>query len=97
MTSLMKWQQVLQKTEEKSHDFTDVVRTIMNQLIGWKDNAQEALLFATDLSEVEISLIDVNIKIIRLICFVLAAAPESLEATHWDFILCSLASWIQVI
>eukprot|EP00794_Sanderia_malayensis_P000162 gene162-774_t len=95
MTSLICWQQNLQKTKEESHDFAQVVGTIVTHLIGWKDNAQDALLFVSDLSEAELLHLDVNMKIMRLLCFVLVTAPESLDGSQWDFLLCSLASWIQ--
>ena len=87
---------MLQNRKEKSHDFADVIKTIMTELIYWKDKSQDALLFSVDLSEAGDSLMALNVNIMKLLSFVVTAGAGYLNGVHWDFVLCSLASWIQV-
>lgn len=87
---------MLQNGKEKSHDFADVIQTAMTHLIYWRDNSHDALLFSADLSEAGDSLMALNVNVMRLLSFVVPAGAGYLNGVHWDFILCSLASWIQV-
>ena len=87
---------MLDNCTDSAHDLTTVLQTILTHVIWWKDNSQEALLFSVDLSDAPDEQLSLNINLMKLISFSLDCGGGKLSSDHWDFILCSLASWIQV-
>lgn len=80
-----------------SRDLDDIIQAVLTRLIGWRDSSQDSLLFSVDLADATDEQIALNINIMKLLSFSLdCGGANKFDSHHWDFILCSLASWIQV-
>lgn len=95
ISAVTHWQCMLDNCTDSAHDLTTVLQTILTHVIWWKDNSQEALLFSVDLSDAPDEQLSLNINLMKLISFSLDCGGGKLSSDHSDFILCSLASWIQ--
>ena len=94
---LIHWQSMLDCCNDSLRNFGVVIQTILTHLIGWRDESQDALLFSVDLADATDEQLALNINLMRLISLSLDCGGGSeLNSNHWDFVLCSLASWIQV-
>eukprot|EP00795_Rhopilema_esculentum_P017589 gene17589-9227_t len=96
ITTLVHWQNMLQRTKDMSNDFGDVIASVVTALVEWRDNSNDALLFSADLHDATNEQLALNVNLMRLLSFILdCGGAKSLAVNHWDFILCGLASWIQ--
>ncbi|XP_072018345.1 LOW QUALITY PROTEIN: E3 ubiquitin-protein ligase listerin-like [Amphiura filiformis] len=73
----------------------DLIISCVEQLVTWRDEWEQGFLFNCDLFEANVELIPVNTAIIRFLQQAIKKIPSSLASHHWDFVLCSLVSWIQ--
>ncbi|KAL3881947.1 hypothetical protein ACJMK2_028330 [Sinanodonta woodiana] len=78
-------------------EIRDLLLATMDQVLTWKENQEDLLLFDRPLSEVNGQHILLNAEICRLLQCVVRYFSASLSDKHWDFILCTLVSWIQCI
>ena len=77
-------------------EYTDVIYLILDHVLRWKEEHSECLLFATSLQESDNTIMELNVNIMNFLDLVLLTASASIKGAHWDFVLCSLVSWIQV-
>ena len=88
---------MLEPNRDSSLDLNNVIKTILTRLIGWRDASQDALLFSVDLAQASDEQLSLNLTIMKMLSFCLeCGGARNLDNIQWDFILCSLASWIQV-
>ena len=88
---------MLQRTKDMSNDFSDVIASVVTALVEWRDKSNDVLLFSADLHDATDEQLALNVNLMRLLSFILdCGGAKSLAVNHWDFILCGLASWIQV-
>ena len=38
-----------------------------------------------------------NVEVMRMLQIVVSKLPSKLNSEHWDFVMCSAVSWIQVM
>ncbi|KAK3592614.1 hypothetical protein CHS0354_008149 [Potamilus streckersoni] len=76
-------------------EVSNLLLAIMDQVLTWKENQEDLLLFDGPLSEVNGQHVLLNAEICHLLQCVVRYLSASLSDKHWDFTLCSLVSWIQ--
>ncbi|XP_068219475.1 E3 ubiquitin-protein ligase listerin isoform X2 [Palaemon carinicauda] len=71
------------------------IGSIFSVLMQWRETADSVFLFATDTSGMAWEDIALTCSIIRLVSVLVKNHSVHFQPQHWDFILCSLASWSQ--
>lgn len=79
-----------------SPETTDqVISSVFSVLMQWRETADNIFLFATDTSGMAWEDVALTCSIIRLVSVLVKNHSVHFQPQHWDFILCSLASWSQ--
>lgn len=73
----------------------DTVNAIFSVLVHWREEADNIFLFATDLSGLSWEELSLTSSIVRLVTILTKNHGQNLAREHWDFVLCSLSSWVQ--
>ncbi|KAG7163687.1 E3 ubiquitin-protein ligase listerin-like, partial [Homarus americanus] len=73
----------------------DVVCSIFSVLTQWRENADNIFLFATDVTNMGWEDIVLTCSLVRLVSALVKSHAVHFDPSHWDFILCSLSSWVQ--
>lgn len=94
---LRKWHQLIRdQSEATTNDYVTTVTETLDTLLVWKDERGESLLFASNLNEEKAPVIAMNAQLMDLLVVAMTTCVDGLRKEHWDFILCSLVSWLQV-
>ncbi|XP_041350967.1 E3 ubiquitin-protein ligase listerin-like [Gigantopelta aegis] len=78
-------------------EFKDMMKAVLNQLMTWRQEDDELMLFASDLSEAAVPKLSLNTEVMRFVKLILSQVPRNLSSSEWDFIMCSTVAWIQSI
>ncbi|XP_053561967.1 E3 ubiquitin-protein ligase listerin [Bombina bombina] len=84
--------------ESESICAAEILPGILKIMSSWKNNNEDLFLFSCNLTDACSALIGLNIEIIRffsLLLNYLSSSLSSLSATEWDFIMCSMLSWLE--
>ncbi|KAG8590867.1 hypothetical protein GDO81_006944 [Engystomops pustulosus] len=76
----------------------EVFPGILKIILTWKNTCKDLFLFSSNLSDAGLDIVGLNVEIIRFFSLFLnysASALVSLEDTEWDFIMCSMLSWLE--
>lgn len=74
----------------------DLALSTLRQLQHWREKSNAVFLFSgEELEGASSEQLCLNIKMVQLVTCVVEKIPEDLESHDWDFILCSLVSWVQ--
>lgn len=76
----------------------EVLPGILKIILAWKNDREDLFLLSSNLRDVGLDLIGLNVEIIRFFSLLLkysASALPSLEDTEWDFIMCSMLAWLE--
>uniref|UniRef100_A0A4W3I6R2 E3 ubiquitin-protein ligase listerin n=1 Tax=Callorhinchus milii TaxID=7868 RepID=A0A4W3I6R2_CALMI len=73
--------------------FVDVLSTMMN----WRNNEEEIFFFDGTLENPKPNLLGINVEILRFLRLLIKYLPSSVTAEQWDFVMCSMLTWLQVI
>jgi len=102
-SALRRWHHFLEQSESNSDDgdYQRLVIEVLDTILVWKEEHNDWLLLSSDLSESHDdndnnTVVALNNSIVALLCTILATCSQHLRKEHWDFMLCSLVSWLQV-
>ncbi|XP_053396155.1 E3 ubiquitin-protein ligase listerin-like [Mercenaria mercenaria] len=84
-------------TVTKEDEMSEVLLGAVDQVISWKEENDELFLYSRDIVEATTDIVLLNSQVGRLLYAVVDRLSGSLTDKHWDFIMCSLVSWIQSI
>ncbi|CAL4072477.1 unnamed protein product, partial [Meganyctiphanes norvegica] len=73
----------------------DMVNAIFSVLTQWREEADNIFLFATYLGGLSWEELSLTSSIVRLVTILAKNHGQNLAREHWDFVLCSLSSWVQ--
>ena len=79
-----------------NNDYTRTIIETFDILLVWKEEHGDDFLFATDLNDVEKTVVALNAQLVRFLTVAVTTCVDGLRKEHWDLILCSLVSWLQV-
>ena len=77
-------------------DYYDIIHIVVKNIVTWKDEHSDMMLFSSLLSECEPSVVTININLIQFLHQSTVTAMEVFKGEMWDFLLCSMISWLQV-
>ena len=97
LTSIVRrWHEVLKMMEiDDFSDYFDVIDVVVSCLLRWKEEHSDMLLFSTSFGDVDTNVISLNVHLIQLLHTCTRTALETFKAEQWDFLLCSMISWVQ--
>ncbi|KAL4232926.1 listerin E3 ubiquitin protein ligase 1 [Mactra antiquata] len=78
-------------------DLTDTVIGVIDQIIAWKEENDEYFIYSRDIFEVSRDTVMFNAAVCNCVKSIVHTRSGQLLDKHWDFIMCSLVSWIQSI
>ncbi|KAL6040565.1 hypothetical protein STEG23_019299, partial [Scotinomys teguina] len=81
--------------QTRSVDDKQLLHGILKIIISWKKQHEDIFLFSCNLSEASPEVLGVNIEIMRFLSSFLKHCSHPLAETEWDFILCSMLSWLE--
>lgn len=73
----------------------DVVHSIFSILMLWRESADNIFLFATNVTSMKWEDVVFPCSLVRLVTVLIKSHAVHLQPSHWDFVLCSLSSWVQ--
>ncbi|XP_067896603.1 E3 ubiquitin-protein ligase listerin isoform X2 [Heterodontus francisci] len=73
--------------------FIDILNTIME----WRNYEEEIFLFDHTLKPMEPNLLGINVEILRFLRLLIKHLPTSVTNEQWDFIMCSILTWLETI
>ncbi|XP_076824232.1 E3 ubiquitin-protein ligase listerin-like [Clavelina lepadiformis] len=88
---------VLEALHPKSQVETSIGYDILVKLIFWKATNGNLFLFDCDLSDAGKEIIVFNTTTAQLIKIVIQISPSTLSSEMWDFVQCSLVSWMESV
>ncbi|KAH3724799.1 E3 ubiquitin-protein ligase listerin-like [Dreissena polymorpha] len=68
---------------------------VLDQILSWKEEEDVLFIYSRPLDGESENLVQFNQEVCRLMCNLVSSVPSSLTDRHWDFIMCSLVSWMQ--
>ncbi|XP_057307534.1 E3 ubiquitin-protein ligase listerin-like [Hydractinia symbiolongicarpus] len=98
LTSIVsQWYTIISRDDSKvvSSDYQNVIETMMDNLLVWKDNHSDELLFTTTLVDFKSDIVLLNTHLMELLYLCTRTAATCFRSEHWDFLLCSMVSWLQ--
>ncbi|KAM8975793.1 E3 ubiquitin-protein ligase listerin isoform 1-T1 [Pelodytes ibericus] len=82
--------------ESESVLSAEILTGILKVILTWEKDQGDIFLFSSNLQEAKREEIDLNSEIMRFFSLLVkSTAPLSLEDSEWDFILCSMLSWLE--
>ncbi|XP_067676040.1 E3 ubiquitin-protein ligase listerin-like [Haliotis asinina] len=75
----------------------DMFKSTLSQIIMWKQEKEDLMLFTCDLSEASLDKIATNVEVMNFVQLYVTLLPQELENTDWDFIMCSTIAWVQTV
>ena len=94
---LRQWSFVTSGSEEALTEYQMTLVEVLDQIIDCKNSRQDLLLFSCPTSDLPMTLVSFNCSLSQLMGLAVTISAVNLRSHHWDFILCSLASWLQVL
>lgn len=97
-SSLQQWFKQTNSTVEALLEYQLTLTGIMDELIEWNKANDRHLLINSPLDETaSMSVLTLNLSVMRILEMAVLHCPRTMNNQQWDFILCSLAGWFQVI
>lgn len=84
------------ENEATSNDYVTTMTETLDMLLVWKEEHGDAHLFPSNLNETDPIVIALNAQLMEILVVAMTTCVNGLRKEHWDFILCSLVSWLQV-
>ena len=96
--SLQQWFRQTEGSEEALLECQLTAAGILDELVEWNKTHESLLLINRSLDDTaSMSVLTVNLSLIRILQMAVLQCPDKMNSKHWDFLLCSLAGWLQVI
>lgn len=88
---------LIHSVPEPDEGATEMFLGALDQIISWKEDRDDLFLYSSNLSQASKEIIILNAEICRVLTGIISRVSGSVTDKQWDFIMCSLASWIQTI
>ena len=95
--SLHQWFKQTKGVEEALLEYQLTLTEILDELVEWNKTHDNLLLINSPLDDASMSVLSLNLSLIRILELAVLHCPDKMNNKHWDFVLCSLAGWLQVI
>ncbi|WAR08242.1 LTN1-like protein [Mya arenaria] len=76
---------------------TELLKGSLDQLHSWKEENDDMFLYSRSIESDSSARILFNVEVCRLMSQLVRVISPELTDKHWDFVMCSLVSWIQSI
>ncbi|XP_076444404.1 E3 ubiquitin-protein ligase listerin-like isoform X2 [Babylonia areolata] len=73
------------------------VQDVVTMLKTWRDHDSALFLFSCDVCEEAVGRVGFNVAVMEFLTAVLSCGHFTLQPDLWDFILCSLVSWVESV
>ena len=96
--SLRKWFIQSKGTEEALLECQLTLTGLLDDLLEWNSTHDSLVLINSPLDEtVSMGILSLNLSLARILQMAVRHCPDMMNNKHWDFVLCVLAGWLQVI
>ena len=96
--SLQQWFKQTKGVEEALLEYQLTITGVLDELVQWNKAHDSLLLMNSPLDDTaSMSVVTVNLSLIRILEMAVLHCADKMNDKHWDFVLCSLAGWLQVI
>ena len=96
--SLRKWFIQGKGTEEALLECQLTLTGLLDDLVEWNSTHDSLVLINSPLDEtVSMGILSLNLSLARILEMAVRHCPDMMTNKHWDFVLCVLAGWLQVI
>ncbi|XP_052088236.1 E3 ubiquitin-protein ligase listerin-like [Mytilus californianus] len=75
----------------------DLIEASMSQIMTWKEDKDDFLLYSSDIGQSRSDIIFANIEIMKFLQQTVSLVSIYLTDKEWDFIMCSVVSFVQSI
>ncbi|CAH2219322.1 E3 ubiquitin- ligase listerin [Pelobates cultripes] len=85
-------------SDPESVSSAEILPAVLKVILAWKNDQEDIFLFSSNLQDVNPNLIGLNIEMIRFFSLLLdnlSSAAASLDEAEWDFLMCSMLSWLE--
>ncbi|KAJ7383932.1 listerin E3 ubiquitin protein ligase 1 [Desmophyllum pertusum] len=93
--SLHQWFKQTKGVEEALLEYQLTITEILDELVEWNKIHDNLLLMNSSLDDASMSVLTINMSLIRTLEMAVLHCPDKMNSKHWDFMLCSLAGWLQ--
>ncbi|KAK5612984.1 hypothetical protein CRENBAI_003373 [Crenichthys baileyi] len=73
----------------------EVVQAVLATMMEWRNSREDWFLFSCDLMETTSEQLNLNVEMIRFLCWLVTHCPALLGGNQWDFLLCSMLAWLE--
>uniref|UniRef100_A0A096M1G1 E3 ubiquitin-protein ligase listerin n=1 Tax=Poecilia formosa TaxID=48698 RepID=A0A096M1G1_POEFO len=73
----------------------EIIQAVLATLMEWRNSREDWFLFSCDLSETTSEQLNLNVEMIRFLCWLVTHCPAVLGGSQWDFLLCSMLAWLE--
>lgn len=95
-SALERWIHLSQDSDIAALECRLTLLEVLKDIKTRQETMTEQLLFSCCLDDVEVSLISLNLAIMRIMKMAVMNFSENMESELWDMILCSMLDWLQV-
>lgn len=95
--SLHQWFKQTEGIEEALLEYQLTLTEILDELVECNKTHDNLLLINSPLHDASMSVLSLNLSLIRILEMAVLHCCDKMNSRHWDFVLCSLAGWLQVM
>lgn len=95
--SLYQWFKQTEGIEEALLEYQLTLTEILDELVECNKTHDNLLLINSPLHDASMSVLSLNLSLIRILEMVVLHCCDKMNSKHWDFVLCSLVGWLQVM
>lgn len=95
--SLHQWFKQTEGIEEALLEYQLTLTEILDELVEWNKTHDNLLLINSPLHDASMNVLSLNLSLIRILEMAILHCCDKMNSRHWDFVLCSLAGWLQVM
>lgn len=93
--ALHQWLQQTKGVEEAVLEYQLTITETLDELVEWNKTHDNLVLVNSPLHDASTSVLTINLSLIRILEKALLHCSDKISGKHWDFILCTLAGWLQ--
>ena len=94
---LQQWFKQTEGVEEALLEYQLTLAEILDELVEWNKTHDNLLLINSPLHDASTSVLSLNLSLIRILEMAVLHSSDKVNGKHWDFLLCCLAGWLQVM
>lgn len=95
--SLHQWFKRTEGVEEALLEYQLTLTEILDELVDWNKTHDDLVLINSPLHDASMSVLSLNLSLIRILEMAVLHCSDKMNRKQWDFALCCLAGWFQVM